>query len=613
MSTLPGFNELLEYLRRTRGFDLGGYKSSTVERRMSKRLGDVGLTTLAEYQDYLEVHPEEWTQLFNTILINVTGFFRDQESWDYVARELLPRIQAARRPGDALRVWSAGCASGEEPYTLAILLAEALGPEAFRHQVKIYATDLDEEALGQARHASYSPKALEAVPPELRERYFLPNGGNFSFNPEFRRCVIFGRHDLAQDAPMSRLDLLVCRNTLMYFNSEAQVSILRRFHFGLNEGGFLYLGRAEMLLTHSELFRPVDLKHRVFEKVPEARPVLRVPPEEAPVGAGERLRGLLFESAPWAQVLVSQEGTVVGINERARALFDLGPEDRGRPFRDLEVSYRPVELRSLITQALAQRAPISIPGVEWRPRRSMAPLQLEVQVIPLLEGPGSGLGVAVLFLDVTEAARLREDLRRAHGELETAYEELQSTNEELETTNEELQSTVEELETTNEELQSSNEELETMNEELQSSNEELQTLNDELRLRSEDLNHANAFLESVLTSLRGAVVSVDDHLVVQVWSRGAEELWGLRKDEAELRGLLELDVGLPMERIRDLVRTSQDGPVGVREAVVEATNRRGKAVRCRITCAPRLGPDRRRVGLILLMEELGAAAAGASH
>ena len=172
---------------------------------------------------------------------------------------------------------------------------------------------------------------------------------------------------------------------------------------------------------------------------------------------------------------------------------------------------------------------------------------------------------------------------------------------------------MEELETTNEELQSSNEELETMNEELQSSNEELQTLNDELRLRSEDLNHANAFLESVLTSLRGAVVSVDDHLVVQVWSRGAEELWGLRKDEAELRGLLELDVGLPMDRIRELVRTSQDGSPGVREAVVEATNRRGKAVRCRVTCAPRLGPDRRRVGLILLMEELGAAAAGASH
>jgi len=465
--------------------------------------------------------------------------------------------------------------------------------------VKIYATDLDEEALGQARHANYSAKALEAVPPELRERYFLPNGGNFAFNPEFRRCVIFGRHDLAQDAPMSRLDLLVCRNTLMYFNSEAQVSILRRFHFGLNEGGFLYLGRAEMLLTHGELFRPVDLKHRVFEKVAEGRPVLHAPPEEPPVGAGERLRGLLFESAPWAKVLVSQEGTVVGINERARALFDLGPEDRGRPFRDLEVSYRPVELRSLITQALAQRAPISIPGVEWRPRRSAAPLQLEVQVIPLLEGPGPGLGVAVLFLDVTEAARLREDLRRTHGELETAYEELQSTNEELETTNEELQS--------------SNEELETMNEELQSSNEELQTLNDELRLRSEDLNHANAFLESVLTSLRGAVVSVDDHLVVQVWSRGAEELWGLRKDEAELRGLLELDVGLPMDRIRDLVRTSQDGAPGVREAVVEATNRRGKAVRCRITCAPRLGPDRRRVGLILLMEELGAAAVGASH
>ncbi|PYQ22561.1 MAG: hypothetical protein DMF79_05745 [Acidobacteria bacterium] len=310
---------------------------------------------------------------------------------------------------------------------------------------------------------------------------------------------------------------------------------------------------------------------------------------------------------------MSEEGTVVGINERARALFDLGPEDRGRPFKDLEASYRPVELRSLITQALAQRAPITVPGVEWRPRRSAVPLQLEVQVLPLLEGPGAALGAAVLFTDITEASRLRDDLRRTHTELETAYEELQSTNEELETTNEELQSSNEELETTNEELQASNEELETMNEELQSSNEELQTLNDELRLRSDDLNHANSFMESVLTSLRGAVVSVDDHLVVQVWSRGAEELWGLRKDEAEFRALLELDVGLPMDRIRDLVRASQEDPSGVLEAVVEATNRRGKAVRCRITCAPRLGPDRRRVGLILLMEELEAAGDVASR
>jgi two-component system CheB/CheR fusion protein len=412
---------------------------------------------------------------------------------------------------------------------------------------------------------------------------------------------------------MSRLDLLVCRNTLMYFNSEAQASILRRFHFGLNEGGFLYLGRAEMLLTHGDLFRPVDLKHRVFAKVPEARPALRTAPEEAPVGAGERLRGILFESAPWGQILVSQEGAVVGINERARSLFDLGPEDRGKPFRDLEVSYRPVELRSLIGQAQAQRVPITIPGVEWRPRRSAAPLQLEVQVLPLLQGPGPGLGAAVLFTDITEASRLRDELRRTHTELETAYEELQSTNEELETTNEEIQSSNEELETTNEELQSSNEELETMNEELQSSNEELQTLNDELRVRSEDVNHANAFMESVLTSLRGAVVSVDDQLVVQVWSRGAEDLWGLRKDEAESRALLELDIGLPMDRIRDLVRASQDGSSGVLEAVVEATNRRGKAVRCRITCAPRLGPDRRRVGLILLMEELEVAGDGASR
>src|SRR5205823_6616564 len=186
-----------------------------------------------DYLDYIEGHPEEFIQLFNTILINVTGFFRDTAAWEFLAAEVIPRLIAGKQPHEPMRVWSAGCASGEEAYTLAIVLAEALGLESFRQQVKIYATDVDQEALVQARQASYSARDLQPVSPELRSKYFEAVSNRFVFRPDLRRSVIFGRHDLVQDAPISRLDLIVCRNTLMYFNAETQSSILDRFYFAL--------------------------------------------------------------------------------------------------------------------------------------------------------------------------------------------------------------------------------------------------------------------------------------------------------------------------------------------------------------------------------------------
>jgi two-component system, chemotaxis family, CheB/CheR fusion protein len=226
----PHFEALLTYLKESRGFDFTGYKRSSLMRRVNRRMNQVDITDYQDYLDYLEVHPDEFTALFNTILINVTGFFRDADAWDYLRSEVLEPMVAGK-PGDApIRVWSAGCASGEEAYTLAMSLAETLGADAFRDRVKIYATDVDEEQLNEARQAIYGERAMEAVPPELAERYFEPNGNRFVFRKDLRRSVIFGRNDLVQDAPISRIDLIVCRNTLMYFNAETQAKILGRFH-----------------------------------------------------------------------------------------------------------------------------------------------------------------------------------------------------------------------------------------------------------------------------------------------------------------------------------------------------------------------------------------------
>jgi two-component system CheB/CheR fusion protein len=603
------FAALLEYLRNNRGFDFTGYKHTTLMRRVQKRMQFLEIESFGDYLDYLEVHPEEFGFLFNTILINVTGFFRDISAWEYLQQEILPAVIASKK-GVPIRIWSAGCASGEEAYTLAMLMAEALGLEDFRQRVKIYATDVDEEALAQARQAVYSAKDIQAVPEELRQRYFEPMGNRFIFRHDLRRSVIFGRHDLLQDAPISRLDLLVCRNTLMYFNAEAQTRVLARFHFALNDTGYLFLGKAEMLLTHANLFSPIDLRHRIFIKMSAAnlRDRLLVMAQAGDEEVSKRLsrhirlRDMGFDVMPIAQILVDIQGNLMLANQQARTMFGISVKDLGRPFQDLELSYRPIELRSLITQAYTERRLVTQANVERHLPESEVQY-LNVRVMPLQDnGNVNGfIGASITFENVTPSYKLQEELQRSRQELETTNEELQSTNEELETTNEELQSTNEELETTNEELQSTNEELETMNEELQSTNEELQTINNELTQRTTELNRTNLFLRTILSSLQAAVVVIDSSFNILIWNELAEELWGLRMDEVLGRSLFSLDIGLPLDKLRSPIRECIYARGNSQEFFLDAINRRGKQIKCYVTCTPLNGADIN--GVILMMED----------
>jgi two-component system CheB/CheR fusion protein len=610
----PELESLLVYLKRNRGFDFTGYKRASLGRRITKRMQVVGIDSYASYRDYLEEHPAEFERLFDTILINVTSFFRDTESWDYLRADVIPRIIADKEPREPIRAWSAGCATGQEAYTLAILFAEALGPDEFRERVKIYATDVDESALTTARHAAYAVKDVADVPPELVEKYFERAEGRVTFRKDLRRAVVFGRNDLIQDAPISRIDLLVCRNALMYFDAPTQRRILSRFSFALNDGGYLFLGRAETLMTHANMFTPVDIKRRVFQKVARASGQ-RVLPAPRPASLGDTesgggdLRDAALHAGVVAELVVDREGTLMFANDRANALFRLGMADVGRSLVDLDVSYRPVEVRSLMDQANIERRTVVRTGVEWRPPGTSETRWFDLYVVPLPGDSGTFLGTSISFVDVTAQRQLQAELEQSEHELQAAYEELQSTNEELETTNEELHSTNEELETTNEELQSTNEELETMNEELQSTNEELQTMNDELRLRGDELARANRFLEQVFTSLRHGVAVIDPDLRIVVWNRKAEDLWGVRAEEVEGTHFLGLDIGLPVDHLRQPIREAlADGNGAPRELVLPATNRRGKGVQVRVVCAPligRDGPDPQ--GAIVLMEELGTA------
>src|SRR5437899_1292739 len=560
----PEFEKLIEHLRDTRGFDFTGYKRASLLRRVSLRCSELGIDSFRAYLDYLQVHTEEYGSLFNKILINVQECCRDQETWDYLAGKVIPRIAA--KTGE-IRVWSTGTSSGEEAYSAAILLCEALGEESFVDRVKIYATDVDEEALAKAR-GGYTAKELASVDDGLRLRYFERQGERFMFRTALRRTIIFGRHDLTQDAPISRLDLLICRNTLIYFMAETQGRILARFHYALNDDGYLFLGRAEMLLTHAALFTPVDVKERIFTKVAslhlQDRLVLLAQSgsKEATnhIARQLRVRELTTEGTPYPQIVVDAAGILISAKQPARLLFTIPADDLGRSLKDLELSYKPVDLRTPIDRINRERRPVSLPSVEIK-RGDGTPGLYDIHAAPLIDDDGSLVGIVINYVDITHASQLRSELERL---------------------GQELQSHKEELETTNEELQSTNEELETLNEELESTNAELNSINTDLQLRTREVERLNTLLLAVTGNIEVGAAVLDGGMRVQLWNERAADLWGVRSEEVIGHAFFNLDIRLPADELRGLVRAGAGGRPPHDELVVKATTRKGREIRCRV-------------------------------
>jgi two-component system, chemotaxis family, CheB/CheR fusion protein len=596
---------LLAYLHERRHFDFRGYKRASLSRRILKRMQAVGIDDFERYTEILEANPGEFSELFNTILINVTSLMRDPDAWETLAATVIPAIINTKGSEEPIRVWSAGTASGEEAYSLAVLFADALGEDRFRRVVKIYATDADSDALAQARHGRYRYADLVAAFGEGRaSRFFERDGDDGTFRGELRRALIFGRHDLVQDPPISRIDLVTCRNTLMYFTSEVQAQILASFHFALNPGGYLFLGKSEALVTRTQRFQVVDLRQHILRKdgdIPDAAHITTAAARPAKTVRSEiRLSAeSAFEHSPVGQLVLDSGANVVLANRAARRLLSIGSAEIGRPIRDADALLRPAGLRATVDRVLRERRPVTISDVPLQAGGSDEASILDVVAVPL-DGQG---GVAIALADVTRYRHLREELERSRRELETAYEELQSTVEELETTNEELQSTNEELETTNEELHSTNEELETMNEELQSTNEELETINNELRERSAEVIELNQFLQSILGSLRSAVVVLGTEMEIRAWNRQAEEMWGLRSDEVVGQHFLNLDIGFPVEKLRTPIRSCLSGRSEREQIVQQAVNRRGRSIECTVSvnCLTSDKPTR---GVILMMDAI---------
>jgi len=522
--------ELVGHLAEERGIDLRGYKVTTVERRVRRRMQQIGISSYGEYRDYIGRDPGETAKLLDTVLINVTRFFRDTQAWDVLSETVLPMLFKDRPPGRSFRVWSAGCATGEEPYSVAILLCEMLGPRIKDYEIKIYATDHDESALNTARRAEYPADSLRGVRPEIKAKYFT-GGKLVRVARDVRRMVIFGRSNLLADAPISHVDLLLCRNLLIYFDVAAQAHILARLKYALNDGGVLFLGKSESQLKRNPEFIAIDQRWRIFQRHSisgsPARPEIsgerdmETELKEKTRQELERLKlyyDTVLSTLEPGLLVIDSGDKVISENDKILKLWEFKGKLLGHKLQETELWRRCPELE----QYLAESRGPSHQTVRFECNATPATV-VTVTIKPIMSESGTGqVGTLIYMENVTSRVTLQGTIE----ELETTAEELQSANEELETTNEELQSTNEELETTNEELQSTNEELETTNEELQSLNEELETTNEELSSRTRELDEVNARYSEMIERMPWPVLLVNDDTVVYMFNSAAKKLFG---------------------------------------------------------------------------------------
>lgn len=533
--------DILTLVRVRTGHDFSAYKRGTLSRRVSRRMLVCGTQTLPSYHQHLREHPTELVHLQRDFLISVTSFFRDPDAYATLAETVLPRIFSECTATDQVRVWAPGCATGEEAYSLAMLLAERAATMACPPAIQVFATDVDDRALAQARAGRYPASIAADVSPERLERFFTRDGSSYQVSSELRDLVLLSSHDLLRDPPFSRLDLVSCRNVLIYLNREAQERLLAMFHFGLRSGGYLWLGSSESA-ENASMFSALDGRARIFERRSSLRPVpfenlvpRRHPPPTAPVaGPGERLppigelhRRLVALYGP-PSVLVDDALDVLHVSEHAGRFLQVTGGEPTRQLLRLALPPLRVELRSAISNARRSGRGSDTRTVEFVDNGGVRRVELRVHA-RLPEGTHGS--VLVLFAELspseplTVANRGDDSVPQLADELHRTREQLRHTIEQYETSLEELEASNEELLSINEELRSASEELETSKQELQSVNEELTTLNHELRLKVEEALHASSDLQNLLSSTDIAVLFLDRNLHVKRFTPHAQSLF----------------------------------------------------------------------------------------
>jgi two-component system CheB/CheR fusion protein len=562
--------DVLNLLRASTGVDFTHYKRSTIKRRILRRMALRGIERFEEYLHLLHGDAGEVHSLYQDFLIRVTQFFRDTDAFEALRDKVFPVIVQGRSPGSPVLVWVAGCSTGEEVYSLAIALLEFLENRPETPGIKILATDLNEAALEKARAGVYLDNIEIDVSPERLRRYFVRINGHYQISKSVRDLCVFSRHNMATDPPFSHLDLVSCRNVLIYLDGPLQRRILPILHYALNPGGFLLLGGSESIGPWTELFAPVDAKHRIYGK----KPASSTPPLDfhssrlTPEGPG-RLPGQKESGAMWSALDVQKEADRIILSRYAPvgvviddAMTVLQFRGRTAPYLEPAPGMASLDLlrmlreglladvRSAINQAKSEN---TVATRTVRRIDSDQSRQVQVEVIPFKIPPSGVRFFQVLFRDLAPAnegvapavpperlVATDQQVAQLQQELAALREYLQSVIEEQESTNEELKSANEEILSANEELQSTNEELQTAKEEAQSANEELATVNEELRHRNAELARVNNDLINVLSGVNIPIVLVGRDLRIRRFTPQTEQLFNL----------IPTDVGRPISDIQ---------------------------------------------------------------
>lgn len=551
-SKSSAFEKICILLRAQTGHDFSLYKKSTIYRRVERRMGIHRVSGIADYVGFLQNNPQEVELLFKELLIGVTSFFRDPATWAYLQEMVLPGMIRAKTHDNLLRAWVAGCSSGEEAYTLAMIFREAMdhAKSANRIDLQIFATDLDPDAIAKARQGIYPSSIASEVSPERLARFFTEENGRFRICQEIRQMVVFAPHNVTMDPPFTRLDILTCRNVLIYLGADLQRRLLPLFHYSLKPGGTLFLGSAESIGNFAELFSPLEAKARIFRRE-EAKqraievdfptrhvedspnPVLTPTTIMQPANLQIQAEQLLLQKFSPAAVLTNAEGDVLFINGRTGKYLEPAAGKANWNIHAMAREGLRQELILALPKALRTAEVVVVKNLTIENSGETQCLDLTVHPI---DTPAALHGMAmIVFADVaaTKPAPKRRskkqltDFRVAELEeaLLKAREEVQSIREEMQTSHEELKSANEELQSTNEELQSTNEELTTSKEEMQSLNEELQTVNAELQSKVDEWSATSNDMKNLLNSTDIATVFLDNMLHVRRFTSQATQIF----------------------------------------------------------------------------------------
>ncbi|RCV90231.1 chemotaxis protein CheB [Billgrantia montanilacus] len=566
---------ILRLLQQRTRHDFSLYKPSTLHRRMERRMAIHEIATLALYADYLQHNPQEIDLLFKEVLIGVTRFFRDAPVWQHLAETTLPELLTRQPREPHLRAWVAGCSTGEEAYTLAMIFTEVLEklPEAHDVTLQIFASDLSPDAIATARRGHYTADIETSVSAERLARFFSAHENGYRINSDIRDLVLFAQQDVVLDPPFTRLDLISCRNLLIYFDQSLQRKLIPLFHYSLRAGGVLLLGSSETVGRNSQLFTPIQSKLRLYRRQDDVQsgdsrlPVKTFPPlswiaKELPVPANpssfepkDNLQAaadqvLLQVYAP-AAVVVNDEGDIVYISGRTGKYLEPAAGKANWNFHAMVREGLRTPIRSALRQAADQSEPLQLQGLQVQlPGGGMQSVDITVQA---LREPTALRGMKmIVFRDIAQThagpankSKSTTATHRAHAaELQQCQDEIQTLREENRASREELQSANEELQSTNEELQSTNEELTTSKEEMQSMNEELQTINAEMQTKLDDLALAQSDMKNLLNSIEIAILFLDKNLNLRRFTDRASKIISIR----------ESDIGRPLS---DLTTTLQ--------------------------------------------------------